>query len=310
MMKPRNHSKKKRMTYRKSKNNKTFKNMIKLRCSPKDENVDKINPFSCYTDKSLLELRDLWNIRHPDRKINSNDPKIIWELLSEYMKSICNKESCWLKQNFVASNKITGFINEFAPLSPSTWKKNPNEWLSSVDIISVMKQYEKAYKCFEFFGPSPIDFDNKTLHNTCVWDEICKLSLEDQLKRGKTKLGFIFNTDPHYKSGQHWISLFVNIKKGKIFFFDSAGSRIPPEIKKLVDKIIQQGNQLNNKIKMVFDQNYPVEHQYGNTECGVYSIYFIVHMLEDKVTGYYLKKHILKDGYMQKFRKLYFNDNL
>jgi len=292
------------------KHNKTFKNMIKLRCSPKDKNVGKINNFSCYTEKSLLELRDLWNIRHEDKKINSNDPRIIWELLRKYMQGICNKESCWLKQNFVVSNKINEFINEFAPLSPSIWKTNPNEWLSSVDIISVMKQYEKAYKCFEFFGPSPIDFDSKRLNNTCVWDEICNLSLEDQLKRGKTKLGFIFNTDPHYKSGQHWISLFVNIKKGKIFFFDSAGNKIPKEINKLVDKIIQQGNKLNNKIKMVFDQNYPVEHQYGNTECGVYSIYFIVHMLEDTVTGYYLKKHILKDLYMQKFRKLYFNDNL
>jgi len=292
------------------KHNKTFKNMIKLRCSPKDKNVDKINNFSCYTEKSLLELRDLWNIRHEHKKLNSNDPRIIWELLRKYMQGICNKESCWLKQNFVVSNKINEFINEFAPLSPSIWKTNPNEWLSSVDIISVMKQYEKAYKCFEFFGPSPIDFDSKRLNNTCVWDEICNLSLEDQLKRGKTKLGFIFNTDPHYKSGQHWISLFVNIKKGKIFFFDSAGNKIPKEINKLVDKIIQQGNKLNNKIKMVFDQNYPVEHQYGNTECGVYSIYFIVHMLEDTVTGYYLKKHILKDLYMQKFRKLYFNDNL
>ena len=286
----------------------TLKNMIKLRCSPKDKNVDKINNFSCYTDKSLIELKELWNMRHPDKMINTNNPKEIWDYLRQYMKGICNKESCWLKQNFISSNKITSFIDEFAPLSPKEWKTNPNEWLSSVDITSVMKQYEKAYKCFEFFGPSPIDFDSKLLDNKCVWDDICNLNLEDQIKRGKTKLGFIFNTDPHYKSGQHWISLFINIKKGKIFFFDSAGNKIPPQIQKLVDKVTQQGKQL--KIKMIFDQNYPVEHQYGNTECGVYSIYFIVHMLEDTVTGYYLKNHVLKDKYMQKFRKLYFNDNL
>jgi hypothetical protein len=288
----------------------TLKNMVKLRCSPKDKNTEQINDFTCYSDKSLLELRDLWNIRHPDKKITSNNTKQIWDLLSEYMKGICNKESCWLKQNFVSSNKSKDFIKDFAPLSPKEWKINPNEWLSSVDIINVMKQYENAYKCFEFFGPSPIDFDSKKLHDKCVWDEICNLKIEDQLKRNKTKLGFIFNTDPHYKSGQHWISLFVNIKKGKIFFFDSAGNKIPNEIKRLVDRIIKQGKQLNKQINFVFDQNYPVEHQYGNTECGIYSIYFIVHMLEDKVTNYYLKNHILKDEYMQKFRKIYFNDNL
>jgi len=59
-----------------------------------------------------------------------------------------------------------------------------------------------------------------------------------------------------------------------------------------------------------FDQNHPVEHQYGNTECGIYGLYFIVHMLEDKINAHYLKTHILKDAYMQKFRKVYFNEDL
>ena len=52
------------------------------------------------------------------------------------------------------------------------------------------------------------------------------------------------------------------------------------------------------------------EHQYGDSQCGVYSIFFIVHMLEDKITEHYLKTHILKDEYMNKFRKIYFNDTL
>jgi hypothetical protein len=33
-------------------------------------------------------------------------------------------------------------------------------------------------------------------------------------------------------------------------------------------------------------------------------------MLEDKFTDHYLKKHILKDKYMEKFRKIYYNENL
>ena len=64
------------------------------------------------------------------------------------------------------------------------------------------------------------------------------------------------------------------------------------------------------KMSFKFDSNEGIEHQYGNTECGVYSLFFIVHMLEDKLTEHYLKTHILKDEYMQKFRKIYFNDSL
>jgi Ulp1 family protease len=130
------------------------------------------------------------------------------------------------------------------------------------------------------------------------------------MKQGKTKIGIIFNTDPHYKPGEHWISLFINIKKGKIFFFDSAGSKVPLQIKQFVKKITYQGKQMNPPIQFTFDQNYPVEHQYKNTECGIYSIFFIVHMLEDKITGEYLKTHILKDEYMEKFRNIYFNKKL
>jgi len=286
----------------------SIKKMKKLNCSPK--NKYEINNFSCYTDKLLFKLRDLWNARHPDVKIKTNNPKEIHNLLSNYLSDVCNRESCWLKQKDEFGNIDEDFKNSFAPESPSEWKKNPNEWLSSVDIIKVMKQYEKAYKCFDFIGPSPIDFDTKKLYGECVWEELCNLNLEELKRKGKTKIGIIFNTDPHNKPGEHWISMFINIKKGKIFFFDSVGNKAPPQVKVLANRIIEQGLKLNPKIVLKYDENHPVEHQYGNTECGIYSIFFIVHMLEDKMTEHYLKTHILKDEYMKNFRKIYFNEEL
>ena len=78
----------------------------------------------------------------------------------------------------------------------------------------------------------------------------------------------------------------------------------------LVKRVQQQGLALKRPIRFKFDSNEGIEHQYGNTECGIYSIYFIVHMLENKMTEHYIKTHILKDEYMEKFRKIYFNDSL
>jgi len=173
-----------------------------------------------------------------------------------------------------------------------------------------MKQYEKAYKCFDFIGPTPIDFDTRKLYGECVWDELCNFSLEDQIKHGKTKIGIIFNTDPHNKPGQHWISMFISIKKKKIFFFDSTGDEPPSQIIDFINRIKEQGLNLNPKINFSVDSNVGIEHQYGNTECGIYSLFFIVHMLEDKLSGHYLKTHIIKDEYMNKFRNVYFNDSL
>ena len=292
----------------KKRNKKLNKTLKKVRCSPKEKG--KLNNFSCYTDESLYKLRDLWNARHPDEIIKTNDSKEIHSQLTKYLSDVCNKESCWIKQKYEFGNLQDELVDSFAPVSPKEWKQNPNEWLSSLDIIKVMKQYEKAYKCFEFIGPTPIDFDTKKMYGSCVWEELCNFNLQEQIKSGKTKIGIVFNTDPHDKPGQHWISMFINIKKKQIFFFDSVGRKAPKEIMVLVERIIQQGNQMHPKLSFKFDENHPVEHQYGDSQCGIYSIFFIVHMLEDKITEHYLKTHILKDEYMAKFRKVYFNDSL
>ena len=280
----------------------------KLNCSPKDKN--EVKEYTCYTDADLQKMRNMWNARHPDKKITTNDSKEIWQLLKNYYSKVCNKESCWVRQMAKGTKMEKELLESFSPTSPIEWKKNPNEWLSSIDIIEVMNQYEKSYKCFDFLGPSPIDYDTHKLYGECVWEELCHFSLADQIKKGKNKIGIIFNTDPHDKDGEHWISLFINIKKANIFFFDSAGDKAPEQVMKFVKMVTEQGKKLSTPINFKFDQNYPVEHQYKNTECGVYSLYFIVHMLEDKITGHYLKTHVLKDEYMQQFRKIYYNEEL
>ena len=50
-------------------------------------------------------------------------------------------------------------------------------------------------------------------------------------------MGIVFNTDPHYKDGEHWISLFVNLSGSHlnnnpgIYYFDSFGRKPPTQIK-------------------------------------------------------------------------------
>jgi hypothetical protein len=290
-------------TFKYNKKKQTSLEFKKLSCSPEN----KRNSYTCYTDDDLEKLKSMWNARHPDKPITTNNSKEIWEQLKNYYATTCNKESCWVRQMTKNTKMEKELLDAFAPESPETWKKNPNEWLSSIDILKVMNQYEKKYKCFDFLGPSPIDYDTHMLDGECVWEELCHFNLKKQLKKGFTKFGVIFNLDPHTKGGSHWVSLFIDIKKRFIFYFDSAGEPCPEQIKKFVNMVTEQGTKLTKPIHFEYDENYPVEHQYGNTECGIYSIFFIVHMLEDKITGHYLKTHVLKDKYMQQFRNVYFN---
>lgn len=272
----------------------------KVNCSP---NPDKKN-FTCYSDNSLIKMKKLWNARHPRNKITSNKSKEIWHQLRENMSSSCDRESCWLRSKFMEGKLDSELLNyTFAPKSPKIWKTD--EWLSSLDIEAVMKQYEKYYKCFEFLGPSPIDFDHHKLYGECVWEELCKINISDMIKRHKNKIGIILNTDPHYKDGEHWISLFINIKEKYIIYFDSNGNPPPKEVKELITKITNQGKQIGIDFDVLINK---LEHQKTESECGMYCLYFIIQMLKDKDKDYFLKNKI-PDEEVFKLRKKYFNGN-
>lgn len=278
------------------------KNINKMKCSPK---TDKLDFETCYTTESLHKLKKIWNSRHPDVKITDNDPKKIWEQLRSHMSNSCNTEACWLRHQCIKNDiEPSLWENTFAPKSPVEWKKKPNEWLTSVDIEKVMKQYEKAYKCFDFIGPSPIDFDKHLLWDECVWEELCKFQLKEQIKKNKTKIGIIFNLDPHTEDGSHWVSMFINIKKHEIYYFDSYGDKPPKKIKDFVKRVIKQGKELHIDIKDKWVSN---RHQYSSSECGMYSLFFIIQLLKDTKNFEDFQNNKYKDKYMKRLRKIYFN---
>jgi hypothetical protein len=96
---------------------------------------------------------------------------------------------------------------------------------------------------------------------------------------GITKYGCVFNLDRHDQSGSHWVGLFADLKKGEIYFFDSYGIRPDKRIIALMKRMATFCiKELGNKnIKVDYNK---IRHQYGNSECGVYSITFVERMVK------------------------------
>lgn len=261
--------------------------------------------YTCYDRQGLMTMKKLWNTRHPDAKILENTERGIWNAFKTNLRDVCNSEKCWLRQEFAKNNLSKDLaVYTFAPEAPIKWRLNPNEWLSSVDIEKVMKQYENKHDDFVFLGPSPIDFDTRIMGNTCVWTDICNLSIANMIAHNKFKLGMIFNTDPHYLSGSHWISLFVDLKKKFVFFFDSTGDKPPKEIEQLITRIIAQSTGAGLKLNLFINDK---PHQKGDTECGMYSLYMIIGLLTKAMTVEDFTTKRITDTQMEKLRKEYFN---
>ena len=73
------------------------------------------------------------------------------------------------------------------------------------------------------------------------------------------------------------MSMYINTKTKVILFFDSAVTyaHLHPEIKKFIENIKKQYKNIN----FTFKYNN-IQHQQSNSECGMYSIYFILTMLD------------------------------
>lgn len=274
--------------------NKTKKNLPK--CSPVVKG-HTIHNESCLTKPilSYVALKGNKSTQDVLKKCGKNDKCIL--------SIIPNEEE---------RKKIADTV--LSPPQPLEWKDNINEWLSDDDILNVLSQYEDAHKDFVFLGPSYIDFDYKLNTNECVENSLCKFSLPEYIKKGKTKIGIIFNLDDHTKSGSHWVSLYIDIKHKYIFYFDSAANPMPTEIDILIQRIKQQSD-----IKFQFHTNGMFEHQYENTECGMYSLFFIITMLTNKYedkefktirkkVDFFTRKRI-PDKYVERLRNEYYNSN-
>lgn len=284
-----------------------------LNCSPMTAGK-QATKYTCYTIDILKRIRDEYNKDHPDIAIVSEEPHEIWEMLNSRLTK-CSIEDCWL--NEIDDKDLRKQIDKyiFAPDSPPEWEKNPNEWLTNYDILDVLDQYQTAYPQFLFLGPSPIDFDTK-VNATCVENSLCHFSVKQCLKNGKTKIGIIFNTDPHYKGGSHWISMFIDLDELFVFYFDSAGDKIPKEIAVFRDRVIKQA--ADESLVLKYYDNYKRQHQRGFTECGMYSLFFIITMLTGKIGQagrksslekrlHLFMKDNIRDKYVEKYRKIYFN---
>jgi len=296
----------KKYTYVSPTTKKSRKSFKRASCAP-----GASDDTTCLSKNTLEIIKRAYNETNPTSKILHTDEKHIFNELKHRLREKCDSELCiaLTMRDFIPPEIYSKIVKtEFSPIAPKSWLKNKNEWLSGTDILNVMRQYEARYTCFKFLGPSPIDFDaeDSETQNKCVSEYLCKFNLQHYINNEKTKIGFIFNTDTHDKGGSHWVSLFLDYKKKIIFYFDSVGDPAPPEVIKLCDRIIAQSkNDLGATMK--FDQNAPKEHQFSNTECGIYCLYFVIAMLTETHTYKCFKKHKITDKGMEQMRGGFFN---
>jgi hypothetical protein len=303
--------------------------LINKKCAPNKIYKDG----SCMTIESLIKIAQKWNIKNNDKINIINNKQYLVNELDTKLQNKCSNQICWLRLDFIKELEDNEDLlnNTFRPLGP----KGKYDWLSTTDIDNVITQYQEKYPEFLFLGAVPYDFEDLKflgLHNLDF------KKLEDE---NIHKIGIVINLDEHYKGGSHWVALFANLSTNQIYFFDSVGKKPRKRIKKFINKIIKylyykkynkklyiqsiykklknhnnlsnsdHKHSINTNIEIQnllndFDIRYNnIQHQFKDSECGVYSINFITRLVSDESFDNVIN-NIITDEQMNNFRKEYF----
>jgi len=259
---------------------------------------------TCYSLSALNKIIKAWNSQYPDKKIEvpkskEKDIDFLWKGIQYRLSSSCgNNEKCWKEQDFIKKLKdIEIQFYTFKPEYPKEWLKNKYSWLSTYDILYVMKQYEKLYDKFMFLGPVPADCPTKI---NC---ELSNLNINKLIKSGIDYVGIVYNLDTSNQSGSHWVAMFIDIPNAEVNYYDSTGTVPTPLIKEFIIKMAKKIKGVKNNVSVIVNDK---QHQHGYSECGVYSMNFILERLDGK-TMYDISQMKIPDAEMNHLRNLLYS---
>lgn len=286
-------------------------------CAPHRLKQESSYLKSCFNSEQIRTIAMKYNEakRNDDLKTRDNtksesldlnlDTAELWQQIENKLKKYCDDETCWLELPWFKPEKQ--FLeSSFKPIRPGP---SPRKWLSSTNILEYMQQLEKTFEDFKFFGPLPRDFIS-------IGTELARLSISKIYNDGSSRIGIIFNLDRHHQPGSHWTSSFIDLttNPASVEYFDSVGEDPPNDLENrgvtddheiqdfLQEALTSIKRDLGKEANLHINHN---THQRKDTECGVYSIYYITSRLSGR-TFKEITRDIKDDDTMFKFREVFF----
>lgn len=271
------------------------------RCNPgitrsntRNNKRNKCLPSSIYSDIS--------------KKLKIKDTRGNYSKLFQSVGCQPEEEHCLLDKAPININLKKQLRKEYLrPRRPRLWDGDPDMWLNNFNIIHCLKQYEQAYSWFKFLGVFPIDFSAPNPYKPasknpkCLYKETCEINLKNEYAKGIRGIALIFNLDPHFKDGSHWVALYINlqnIKRPFIGYFDSYGYDVPP----LIGRLMRSFKLQIPTCELGFNAR---KFQFGDSECGMFSMYFIICMICG-ISFENFCKDAVNDNFMLDLRKILF----
>lgn len=241
----------------------------------------KINPTNsvCSPPEIISSIKEQLDIK-------DNNPKNIIKIAEQRTK--CDSEKCVLSKSGLLDKKTDRLFNPDGP-------KNSTAWLSNTNIDQVLDRWCDKYPG-QFYHINYHMRDYKK-NNT----ELSKINWSDLAKKNYRGAFCALNTDYYAGSGEHWVAFYVDFIGHTVEYFDSAGQ--PPN-QEFLELLTETTNALGSSYKYITVSD--VQHQKGDTECGMYTLYYIISRINGHSYTDFTNQRI-PDENMEKLRQYIFN---
>ena len=181
----------------------------------------------------------------------------------------------------------------FKPVGP----RNSTALLTNFHIDAVLAQWATAHPKFYPYPFAMSDFEEMN-HPIAGLKDISPGA-------GTSCAGCVMNTDVSSGRGKHWVAFFLDFRSSPwtVEYFNSAGNPPPPHIAAWMERAAAK---LAKKKPCEPVHVTRVRHQRGNTECGLYSLFYIYSRLSGTSSSRFENGGDIPDDAMTEFRERVF----
>jgi len=256
---------------------------------------DKFNGKTCVPRETIVQVAQKKQVEVG----NNEDPDVILKKIAKADGIDSNIKNIHHLETKVLKNYIDDIGVYFKPKGPS----NSTQLLDNFNIDDTLSRFEILGK--ELFGKKFYHVKFQMIDFMEIGSDLANINLLKLINDGYDCMGVIINTDVHTGGGKHWFALYCDLSSNPITIehFNSSGN---PARESVIEWTTKQAEKLRASGKQVFEILAGSKTvQKSNTECGMWSIIYILWRL----TGHTREEFYStgpSDDDMIKLRKLIF----
>ena len=263
----------------------------------------------CSTKSAIKEMKKVLE----ERRVNTS-PLVTDKAVVDAMKEElnCKTEKCVLTNPKFVKPEIKQIIQESISRLKPKGPANTTALLNNTNIDGILKRLTRKFKKFYHMGFQMIDFAGEK-DSKGNWKNVGRTVLtptelgtidmvKDVIEKGYESFGVVLNTDVRTGGGIHWFSLYAqfNVDPITLEYFNSSGNKPVRQIQEWLAKTEDAIRASGRKVSVIALSGV-VHQKDSDTECGLYSLYYIWNRLKGVPAINFQKKRI-PDSMMIKFR--------